>query len=350
MADDRLNENGFNEKEVELMENNLNKAKEGTKYSGDEKFNRIYKNIIEKYGEELETMRTATVDYSKGALILVIVGIVFAFSIFLIWASVICWILAYNLKNKSKGRKLVSRSDYKDKFYSVTVDEIKKELNQPNIDYIKIDKQTSDYNNAEFEKYDVYVQSGAFGGTLNNGCEYTLFDVLTKKEHVTEETDSNGNKTEKTTYTTLFDGCFCRLKLPKSIDFNFYLRHDTHEKSSSKSTGPANKEKLRVQLDSSEFEEEYDVYSNDQIKTFQFLTSNMMETMTQIKDNLGVRIELTLKKDMLYIRFHNIDVFAMNSQNSLDERVIYDLYKISSFSIELSNLILNQLENNSIAD
>ena len=79
MADNRLDENGFNEKEVELIENNLSKAKEETRYSSDEKFNRIYKNIIEKYGEELETMRTATVDYSKGALILVIVGIVFGY-------------------------------------------------------------------------------------------------------------------------------------------------------------------------------------------------------------------------------------------------------------------------------
>ena len=43
MADNRLDENGFNEKEVELIENNLSKAKEETRYSSDEKFNRIYK-------------------------------------------------------------------------------------------------------------------------------------------------------------------------------------------------------------------------------------------------------------------------------------------------------------------
>ena len=46
MADNRLDENGFNEKEVELIENNLSKAKEETRYSSDENLIEFIKTLL----------------------------------------------------------------------------------------------------------------------------------------------------------------------------------------------------------------------------------------------------------------------------------------------------------------
>lgn len=59
----------------------------------------------------------------------------------------------------------------------------------------------------------------------------------------------------------------------------------------------------RIEMDSSEFEQYFDVYSDNKIETMQILTSDFMEIMIEYVRKTGINLEMTLLDNKFYIRF-----------------------------------------------
>lgn len=156
-------------------------------------------------------------------------------------------------------------------------------------------------------------------------------------------TDSEGH----TNYSTVFKGLFVKVELPKSINSNLFLRNDEYDKNLFLKSFINNLEKdfLRIQMDSPEFEKIFDVYSSNNIITTQILTSDIMQLLYQFYIDMNIKYELTITNNIMYIRFHCGKIFeALPVEKfSLDKEVFYKYYKILNFVFDLTYAIIKTI-------
>lgn len=198
---------------------------------------------------------------------------------------------------------------------------------------------SSVFREAEFEKYDIYDSEDLIQGTLKNNCEFSMSEVYTQNVY----TDNEGEKH----YTTVFSGLFAKVETPKPFNTLLYLRDDMKDKSLRERFFQKKLpfDKLRIQLDSPEFEKIYDVYASDQMVTMQLLTADIMNDLIQFRKEMGMCYELTIKDNCMYIRFWCGGMFEAAGLNvySLDRNVLYRYYRMLNFVFGLTDKMLNLL-------
>lgn len=195
------------------------------------------------------------------------------------------------------------------------------------------------YNEAEFEKYDRYSSKNLVIGNLKSGCEFNMSEICTKYK----STDSNGN----TTYYILFSGLFFKINLPKKFNSLFYVRSDVKNKGFLKFfKGRWPFDKLRVELDSQEFEKYFDVYCSDKIIAMQLLTADVMQELINFRKDHNIEFELSMKNDCLYLRFKIKDVFNKVSLNDnfIDKEKLYRFYMIMEFVFRVNDMLINTIK------
>ncbi len=166
-----------------------------------------------------------------------------------------------------------------------------------------------------------------------------MSEVLTKDKY----TDSDGN----IIYLTIFDGLVAKVETPKPFSTSLYLRKDRKDKSLLNRVFLSKLpfDKLRIQLDSPEFEKVFDVYASDQIVAMQLLTADVMQDLIQFYKEMEMDYELTIKENCMYIRFWCGEMFetAKLRKFSLDRDTLYKYYEMLEFTFGLTNKMLKLL-------
>lgn len=195
------------------------------------------------------------------------------------------------------------------------------------------------FKEAEFETYDRYHAEDLIQGTLKNNCKFAMSEVLTEDEH----TDSDGDKT----YEIIFSGLFAKIETPKSFNTLLYLRKDSKDKNflSKAFSYKLPFDKLRIQLDSPEFEKIFDVYASNQIIAMQLLTADIMQELIQFHNEMGMNYELTIKENFMYIRFWCGGMFetAKLKKFSLDRDTLYKYYRMLDFTFSITDKMMKLL-------
>lgn len=186
------------------------------------------------------------------------------------------------------------------------------------------------YKFAEFEKYDEYHSNDFICGKIDGIIDFELGDVRT----VDVYTNSKG----QTSKTTIFKGLFSTGILPKSISDTIKIRSDKGL------IGKFRYDKTQMNMDSQEFEKQFDVYSNDKITAMRILTSDIMDYMIKFKKENKVDFEITLKQLSLHIRIHCKDMFEGSVlKNGLDFNTLHTYFKYLDFMCELNKKIYNTI-------
>ena len=159
------------------------------------------------------------------------------------------------------------------------------------------------YKMAKFESYDRYHSEDRINGKIN-GYDFIMADV-----HVEDRReDSDGD----TYYVTLFNGPVAILTLPEYINLNLSIVN--------------NRIKLfgggtRVEIDNPEFEEIYDVFSEDQVTTMRVLTPSVTTKILDLYRKYEFHFEVKVLNNQLYFRFHCGNLFEANP-NDIDTEAI----------------------------
>ena len=194
------------------------------------------------------------------------------------------------------------------------------------------------YKEAEFEKYDRYCSEDLIQGTLKNNCKFAMSEVLTEREY------TNGRERE---YIKIFNGLFAKIEIPKTFNTLLYLRRDKKDKSflDRAFSWKLPFDKLRIQLDSPEFEKVFDVYASDKIVAMQLLTSDIMQDLIQFNNEMRTNYELTIKENCMYIRFWCGEMFetAKLEEFSLDRSTLYMYYRMLDFSFSITDKMVKLL-------
>lgn len=193
------------------------------------------------------------------------------------------------------------------------------------------------YNKADFEKYDKYYSDDFVSGKLKKGFNYILGDIKTE----VEGTDRHGHRK----FFEQFSGLFVSMECPKDFKESLYIRINKNMLTKILNYKLPYK-KLKLDLDSSFFEKEFDVYASNKIIALQLLTSDIMQLLVDFKKEMDMQYEITIKDNHIYYRFFCGELFEPNDldKHSLDKDFLYKYYKIMKFSLFLSEKLTDLIE------
>lgn len=321
------------------------------------KFEEIYSNMLKQLDlnklEELKKNAIDEMNYNNKQIIKMVIAIVVGGMIFfalVFYLStiltapsfvaiipitfVVLMFLAARKPKKEKKSDVenirIYEKQYKDVIIPAFLNQFEEKINyMPNE---KINKTI--YDEAEFEKYDTYYSDDVMEIFLNNGFNITMSDLAT----CYTTTDDEGH----THYHALFNGIFTIIETPKPFNEILYLKKD--KKYKRKNIIPKIE---KIQLDSTEFENYFDIYSTNSLITMQLLTSDIMEFLIDFQDSTGIDFELTLKNNKIYIRFFSGNIFEMPNltESFLDKAKLKKYYEIINFTLEFTYKITNLLKN-----
>lgn len=143
--------------------------------------------------------------------------------------------------------------------------------------------------------------------------------------------------------STLFNGLFAQIDLDKSVDAdirlllpeNHYLGNDNDIQ--------------KFQMDNTDFEKQFNVYTNNKLITNQLLTSEIMEQLKSYCQKYGILFELVIKNGRACVRIETGPMFeSFSTKNKLHKEDTFVYYSILNFTFELLTDIYNIVKNTDI--
>ena len=188
------------------------------------------------------------------------------------------------------------------------------------------------YNeNKEYEYYDIYYSDDYMEGIIDNKYSIQMADVTTQEKKETR--NSEGER--ETKIVTLFSGLFAKINIEKSIESKIAIKQNNSIMKTE-----------RLEMDSNEFEEYFDVSTSDNIKGMQLLTHDIMELLVKFRAQNKIPYDLVIENNNMYIRLETGSMFEgiFNNKKSIDEAVIKEYYNSVDFIYSLSKTMIKNVE------
>lgn len=188
------------------------------------------------------------------------------------------------------------------------------------------------YCEAQYNEYfNMYYSDDYMSCFLEDKYLFKMAEVKTVKETTTVSDGST-----KTTSITKFHGLFARIKMNKSIKSNLFIGSNMFSPS-----------KQKLEMDSKEFEKYFDVSASNSIIGMQILTHDIMELLISFKKLTGIKYDISISNNVMYLRFHTGNMFELKSvkKGAFDKGMLKKYYDILDFTNTLSKIIIDLIEN-----
>lgn len=186
------------------------------------------------------------------------------------------------------------------------------------------------YDEAEFEKYEIYKSEDLIYGKLDN---YEI--EIAKLDTESISSSSNGN----TKYTQIFGGLLAISTFENNFNGTIKVRTDRGNLINTF------KKKNKIEMDSQEFEKHFDVITSNKLQAIQVLTSDIMNMLIDFKTTYDIKVELTIKKHKLFIRFHNRNFFEppFLGIGKMNYNILLKDYNLIKFTLDLSRALVKSI-------
>lgn len=310
------------------------------------KFEELYNEISEN--EELNTAWKGAREKQKRdtkiqtviflVSVLLCVGIIYKSKYYFIIPFLIMTILFLNIFTSIIMNFLnKDNKKYKELFKTSIIQELIGNF-YTNLEYFPLKKMPERiYGEAKYkEYYNIYISDDYIEAKINNKYDIEMGEVLTQEEHTS--TDSDGNTT--TTTTTIFHGLFSKITIDKTINGELKITNNRSWEN----------KKNKLEMDSSEFEKIFDVYSTNKIIGMQLLTADVMEELIEFRNKTGMYYDITIINNNIYLRFHCGSVFEPSAlkKGTLDKGSIERYFYILNFTYNISNKIIKLINETEI--
>lgn len=183
----------------------------------------------------------------------------------------------------------------------------------------KVEYGLSNFDN----KVDEYYSEDRVFGTLENGDNFQLAEVVTFE--VSRTVDAEGNVKEDKTQT--FRGMYGVVRLEKNTLADIYIASNSDFRKFNKN---------RLEVDSSLFEEYYDCMTKDKVTAMRIFTSELIEKYIEIVKDNKYGFELKIVDNMMFFRYKTNQLFEPPMFSSgLDKSFIKKNYKVLYYPLEI---------------
>ena len=265
-------------------------------------FKEIYDNIYQNCGIEIEKKRKETL--KKDILAFAIAVVVWV----LILASglsrlIFVFIILFIITIIALSIAIVKiNKQYKKMFKENVINEIVKQSNPSFVYSDNKGIRETEYSESKFDfGWDRYHSEDMIEGKLEDGSLLKMSQVHTEEEH--ETTDSDGHTS--TTYVTTFMGLYGIIKLKTATNADFSIINNSKLSKFNKN---------RIEMESTEFEKYYDVFSGSKDSgirqnAMEILTPDAIESLVKIRNLFEQSINIRVYKDKIYFRIGVGDIF-----------------------------------------
>ena len=189
------------------------------------------------------------------------------------------------------------------------------------------------YKRLGYEYYDRYKSEDYIKAKIDNKYNFEMAEIVTEEE--TTYTNSKGET--KTGTITKFDGLFSKLEIDKSINSQLKIV----------ANGKIFLNKNRLKMDSSEFEEYFDVQASNNIIGMQILTADIMEELVDFERETKIKYDIYIKNNEIYLRFHTGPMFEVKIKNgdAVNKELTYKYFNILKFTYSINKKIIDVINN-----
>lgn len=190
------------------------------------------------------------------------------------------------------------------------------------------------YKTSNFDRsFDTFYSEDNITGKMNQ-CSLQLAEIVT---YIKTEYNENGNI--KSYETETYRGIYGVVNLNKSFVADISILNDSHSKKYSKD---------RVEVDSEEFEKNYDLLTKDKVLALRIFTSDIIEMFNEILaiSKNKYPFELKIRDNMIYFRYKCGKLFEKPLfKNEFDKDVIKNYYKYIYYPLEIINSVSKSVKN-----
>ena len=211
-----------------------------------------------------------------------------------------------------------------------------------NLKYISNDGiSTNEYDEFKPEPYSMFISEDIIQGKINN-IGIKIGEVLTESERY----DKDGETQE----IKVFEGLFAIIKVPKLYEADIYIRKQFQQ----------DLEKMKIEMDSSEFNKLFWTYSSDKNKAFEVLTSDIMELIIDLREKSKIEFDISIENNHIYIRFHTGEIKYQSEMSHriragglfepemntdiINKENLYNDFKIFYTCLDMINKLVNILK------
>lgn len=166
-------------------------------------------------------------------------------------------------------------------------------------------------------------------GQLNNEIPFEMVDLDVKKRMQDQPNE----------YETAFKGIFAVSQVNKDVCDEIRISPDKFKIIDSKN---------RMQMDSSLFEEKFDIYSTDRMAVARILTVDLMEEMIEFYEKYKIDFEITIKKNIVFLRFFTGNMFEYkNLRMMANKKQLFLYYNVLKLVIDITkgiSSVINEME------
>lgn len=290
------------------------------------KFNDIYNEIVEETKDFFENLKKVQVRNftiaAVGAIVLSMLVMIVNkqdIMLFIPLAIAIVFVAVF-------FGNLYYRKNYKD----VIIGKLVKKYND-NFTYYQ-DGTTitnSDYYQAGFDRnWDEIVKEDGVSGSLEDGSHFRMAQLTTYKRR--KYLDDNGKMQEER--VKLYKGTFCVVNLKKVIMNQIEIIGNTRKYKYNKN---------RIEIDSANFEKEFDLIAKDRIQALRIFTPEVIETIVSLKERIKVNFRVRIEGDKLYIKIDTGDIFEpITYKAELSATALLEYYNTVDIPVTLANIII----------
>ena len=232
----------------------------------------------------------------------------------------------------SNGKKTTKlNNEYKEKMVNKMLSNFIDEL-----DYIPKKGLPSEiYNEANYDRnYNRYYSDDYLEGKIKNQ-KIVMADLNVAREEVKRDKDGN----LKTETITIFQGLFTKINLNKSINSNLKITRNHYLMNSTEK---------KLELESSEFEKKFEVYTDNPIIGMQMLTADIQEDILEIYNKYKSDFHILIYRNEMYILFETGRMFELFSTKYTPSEILKKYFEIMKFIYKIVEKILNTIEDTEI--
>lgn len=290
--------------------------------SMDQDFESIYQKIYDSSVARLEEVKSKNKKFLEiFVLCLIIVNLIFyiipttRFLSILLACLSICILVAFIA---------IGRHSYVKAYKQCVIDGLVKAYNS-NLYYdATLGISEFDYRASNFDNdFNEFTSEDRIHGRFDSGDAIQLAEVTTFK--VTHRVNDQGQEVEDRVET--FRGMYGVVYLNKNSMMNIGIYGDSKMRRFRRD---------RIEMDSSEFEQYYDLVTDDKIRAMRVFTSDLLEKFIDVKKAHKNGVELKVEWDKIYFRFRCGEIFEPPAfVNGLKKEYLKTFYNYIYYPLEL---------------
>ena len=277
------------------------------------KFNEVYEFLYNNYNDEMNKMRKKR---NRNIVISIGIAILVSFVLFhnLSTSAYLVYSFAFFIVVITMVYAVSKNGNYTKNFKFKIINELIREFD-PNLKFS--DKGTlseQSFLESDFEKdYSYITIQDAIYGKLSEGINIKLSDIKVIDKVQTEDGTSN---------VTRFEGLFGELKLNTLKEMPRIIIRKNNKRITRKYFE-------KIELESSEFENKYDFYTDDPIEALKIFSVEVIEKIVDLQEKYKISFEMSFNTDKLYLLIYYKNAFETRiGKNPLDYNLLYEYYSL----------------------